>query len=212
MQAIRDMVVLVFLALAVAAAMLVLVVGMARGGPADSAIRLPSHGMTGAVVATGRGWTRGVTSAHGFKGGKALRRRIIIDAPARRSGAVSTAAPRLVAVDYRRDLALVEWSAGPAPYVARLAAQDPVPGDLLYSVGYDRMRSRYLVWYATCAYPQFHWRLGWIQRTVEPPDHGRSGGPLFDSEGHLVGLVIGYDPGGGMYVHRRTIQAFLRGE
>ena len=45
---------------------------------------------------------------------------------------------------------------------------------------------------------------------ARPPAHGRSGGPLLDKHGRLVGLASGHDGKAGYYVHIDEIHAFLR--
>jgi S1-C subfamily serine protease len=45
---------------------------------------------------------------------------------------------------------------------------------------------------------------------VRPPANGRSGGPLVDRRGRLIGLASGHDGKSGYYVHADEIHAFLK--
>ena len=45
---------------------------------------------------------------------------------------------------------------------------------------------------------------------VRPPANGRSGGPLIDAAGRVVGIASGHDGSHGYYVHVDEIHAFLK--
>lgn len=47
-------------------------------------------------------------------------------------------------------------------------------------------------------------------QAVTPPLKGRSGGPLFDRRGRLIGLASGSGDGKGYYTHMEEIHAFLK--
>jgi hypothetical protein len=46
--------------------------------------------------------------------------------------------------------------------------------------------------------------------TGRRPAAGRSGGPLLDETGHLIGVASGHDGVSGYYVHADEVRAFLR--
>lgn len=45
---------------------------------------------------------------------------------------------------------------------------------------------------------------------AHPPANGRSGGPLMDQAGHVIGIASGHDGSHGYYVHIDEIHAFLK--
>jgi S1-C subfamily serine protease len=51
-------------------------------------------------------------------------------------------------------------------------------------------------------------RLTW--QTAQEPAAGRSGGPLIDAKGRLIGVCTGKGDGKGFYVHINEIHAFLK--
>jgi S1-C subfamily serine protease len=52
----------------------------------------------------------------------------------------------------------------------------------------------------------FYWQAG------REPEGGRSGGPLVDASGQLIGICSAGQDGRGYYTHAREIQAFLKGQ
>jgi S1-C subfamily serine protease len=84
------------------------------------------------------------------------------------------------------------------PFVARLdlAADEPAPGETLTSVGIDR--GLHLTSWHTSVKNALMVDLGKgggprrFTITSRPPDHGRSGGGLFRSDGAVVGVCTGH--------------------
>jgi hypothetical protein len=84
------------------------------------------------------------------------------------------------------------------PFVARLdlAADEPAPGEILTSVGIDR--GLHLTSWHTSVKNTVMVDLGKgggprrFIITSRPPDHGRSGGGLFRSDGVVVGVCTGH--------------------
>lgn len=161
--------------------------------PQDAVVRITSHGCSGTVIHTeqGRSWV--LTCAHSFTG-QDRDKAVVIDAPAPVPGAVRTGGIRVVKVDYKADLVLIEVRTGPMPYVCWVAPKGFVPAACL-SAGFDRMQARQTVKTATVIR-----NSGTETHTAEQPWHGRSGGALIDRRtGRLVGVVSGYtaEPGRG---------------
>jgi hypothetical protein len=188
-------------------ALLLLIPTGVAAAPQDAVVRIPTHGASGIVIATGPGWSLVLTCAHVFEG--SLRYRpIALDVPTPAPAAHPQAAGvRLLALDEGADLALVWLNAGPLAYVTPVAPRGHLPGPCV-SVGYDDMRLPAVVRPATLL-----GTAGGTTYTWERPGQGRSGGGLLDtSGGYLVGVVQGYEPDGwgrGLYVSHAAILTFL---
>jgi len=173
---------------------------------------VPSHGGSAVVIFTEPNRTLLLTAGHLFSG-EARGRRILLDCPVPAAGAPQEVGVRLLRVDSRADLALIELRAGPLPFVAPVARQ-ALPG--AYSVGYDELKLPAVV----RPVHELGSRGGWTT-TVERPWHGRSGGALLSADGYLVGIVSAYSgppdhreverPWGGIYVSQSAILEFLDG-
>src|SRR5262245_2486533 len=200
----------------------VLLVCPALAGPEWAVVRIPSHGGSGVVIATGPGQTWILTAAHMFDS-KHRTKRIQVDAPSPRGGGPPQPGGATLARlgnwsggSAGRDLALILLRAGPLPYVAPVApAGRPTPRQCL-SVGYDGLRLPAIV------RPVRVLQAGNEETfTAERPKGGRSGGGLLDpTSGHLYGIVTGFTgPDNGAEVHprgqgihasHRAVLAFLR--
>jgi S1-C subfamily serine protease len=106
---------------------------------------------------------------------------------------------KVVATDPDGDVALVRITRMTAlPFVARLdpGATEPAQGELLTSVGIDR-GLHLTSWHTTiqgALMIDMH-KGGGPRRftvTTRPPEHGRSGGGLFRSDGTVVGVCTGH--------------------
>jgi hypothetical protein len=174
--------------------------------PPDAVVRLPSHGASGTVIHTEGGRSLILSCAHAFEGA-ARTTPVTLDVPCLRPGPPRKGRIRLLAVDYGRDLSLLELNDGPLDYVCPVAPAGHRPGRCL-SVGYDEMRLPARQATATL--------LGsdrGITFTREMPWHGRSGGGLIDLDaGYLIGVVQGYEVGAprrGLYVSHQAIVEFM---
>lgn len=196
---------------------------IAHAEPKDAVVAVKSHGASATVIWTTRGRTLLLGCAHAYEGANRHKRHEVL-APDPRPGMGWTDTGgmiRLLRIDYRADLSLVEVPAGPFPWVAPVASPGHRPGRLL-SVGYDEMRLPPQVRTATLL-----GSAGNRAYTREQPWHGRSGGALLDQDlGQLVGVVHGYEcdparfPGDrprfvpgrhrGLYVSHAAILTFLR--
>lgn len=108
-------------------------------------------------------------------------------------------AAEILAMDTISDVALVRVKGlVPLPYVARLAGSNdplPTPGTVVSSVGIDRGTSL-SSWGARIngvarLDPHKRGTLRPYLVTDHAPDHGRSGGGLFLSDGRMVGVCVG---------------------
>ncbi len=180
--------------------------------PAWAVVRLPSHGVSATVISTAPGRTLLLGCAHGFEGADRLKR-ITVNMPSPVAGPAKNVSVRLVALDYRMDLSIIEVSDGPVPYVCSVAPSGTrVPGKAT-SVGYDEMKlsrdGRPSVIRAATIVANSSSHI----YTYEIPWHGRSGGALIDpTTGRLIGVVQGYEVDGerrGMYISHATILSFL---
>ena len=173
----------------------------------DAVVRLPSHGASGTVIHTERGRSLILSCAHAFEGA-ARSTPVALDVPCLHPGAPRKGRIRLIAVDYTRDLSLLELNDGPLDYVCPVAPAGHRPGRCL-SVGYDEMRLP-----ARRASASLLVSDRSITFTREMPGHGRSGGALIDVDaGRLIGVVQGYEVGGacrGLYVSHAAILEFLK--
>lgn len=171
-------------------------------------VRLPSHGASATVIETTVGRSLLLGCGHAFRGADRAKP-IVVDAPAgSMAGPPKHVGVKLLAVDYRLDLSLVELADGPLPFVAPVA-RSGLRNYSGLSVGFDEMR-----WPAT----QRSTRILNSDRettwTAERPWHGRSGGALIDQQsGELIGVVSGYEVTGqqrGIYVSLDAIHAFMQ--
>lgn len=186
---------------------LVLLAFSLQAAPEDAVVRITSHGCSGTVVYTTLGRTIILTCGHAFERDTDRRKSIIIDAPYPTIGSTRTGGIRLMRLDLKNDLALVDIRSGPFPYVCHVSGILPSPNSWCKSVGYDEMRSR--------AINEWHRVLvtrGNETLTDQRPWHGRSGGALINQQGRLVGVVSGYENNGarrGIYVSQTTIWRFM---
>lgn len=191
--------------------LLVLLVVPCRGQTSQHAvIRITSHGASGTVVQTSQDSSYILTCAHAFRGADrtlAIRLDVPVSGLAVRPRLVR---PRIVALDYRLDLALIHLAAGPLPYVCAIAPASALSVRRALSVGYDEMKLPPVVRSATVldSGPE-------LLYTQEKPWHGRSGGALINGQGQLIGVVQGYEVSGqqrGIYASPAAIAAFLRNQ
>jgi hypothetical protein len=169
-------------------------------------VRMPSHGGSATVVYTAAGKSYLLSCSHCFESSD--HRPIQLDVPSKKHKAKPQAKCRLIDIDYRSDLSLLELEDGPLDFVAPVAPEYYRPGRHLLSIGYDEMQTPATVRPATIASTDPSRTF-----TVERPWHGRSGGPLLDAEaGQVVGVVSGYETapwGRGIYVSHQAIIRFL---
>jgi Trypsin-like peptidase domain len=177
-----------------------------QAGSKDAVIRIPSHGASGTVVLTTRGRSLILGCAHMFAGEMA-RKPLVFDVPSPSPGGPRQVGTRVLAIDDRADLSLMELNAGPLNYVCPVAPAGFRPGTCL-SVGYDEMRLP-----AQARLAHVVESGSQMTYTREKPWHGRSGGALIDEQsGYLVGVVLGYEgqPNGrGIYVSHAAVLSFL---
>lgn len=171
-------------------------------GAVQAVVRLPSHGGSATVIYTAPGRTYLLSCAHAFQGADR-------DLPIRIDGpAAPRGTPRVVCVDARLDLALLEVADGPVAFCAPAAGPGYRPSSNLLSVGYDDMKVPATRRHATILRTD-----GDVTWTREPPWHGRSGGALLDLDtGQLIGVVSGYvhpRNGPGVYASQHAIARFL---
>ena len=181
--------------------------GLGQG--AASVCRIPSHGGSGVVVFTEPGRTLLLTAGHLFAGA-GRNRAILLDLPAPASGPPQSPGVRLLCLDERADLALLELAAGPVPFVAPVAT---APRRGAWSVGFDEMAAPAVI------RPAHEVSTGELRTTtLERPWHGRSGGALLSDSGELVGICSAYtgpsdhreveEPFRGVYSSQQAIVVF----
>ncbi len=195
-----------------ALALLLLLATLALGAAKDAVCRVNSHGASCTVIWTGQGRSILLGCAHAFEG-RDRDKRITIQAPALQGGQSAAGGIRLVKIDYRLDLSLVELPAGPLPYVAPVAPRGFRPGRCI-SAGFDSMRLPGTV----AAVDLLDTGPAWTH-TRQIPWPGRSGGALLDADtGWLIGVVHGFEcsplgkprPGDrGIYVSHAAVLQFL---
>lgn len=129
---------------------------------------------------------------------------------------------RVLARDVAGDVAVLKVEgAGELPYLARLADLDDLPrvGAKVTSIGIDQ-GTKFRGWdteiksLATMTRSEGDPRL--FLMTAHAPDHGRSGGGLFDVDGRLMGVCVGRiepNEGGrpiGLFASGLTVRRVLR--
>ena len=160
---------------------------------------------SGTIVASLEGQTLILTAAHVIRGSGAITVELhrynlgIERVPARPGKWPRKVDAEQVAVDNAADVAIIRLSDLVAlPYVARLGTDDPdaPTSDELTSVGID-LGTKLSSWNTRLV--EYLWlalnESGTERRflvTAIIPEHGRSGGGLFDKEGKLVGVCIGH--------------------
>src|SRR5262249_12099647 len=87
------------------------VVAAGAAAPVDAVVGIPSHGASGTIIFTDSGRTLVLTCGHAFAGIE-QHWPITLDVPAPSPGKARPARIRLVALDQRSDLALIELSDG----------------------------------------------------------------------------------------------------
>jgi hypothetical protein len=189
--------------------------------PEDAVVEMPSHGGSATVIYSVQGKTFLLSCGHCF-GSQADRQKrieIVAPSPAPNSNPVRTGGIKLLAVDAKTDLSLLEMGYGPLPYVCPVASVAPRPGLRALSVGYDEMKLPPQKRPATIVENR---GVGWdVTLTTERPWHGRSGGALIDpTNGTLVGVVSAYtgppnhrelqSGANGVYVSHAAIVRFLQ--
>jgi hypothetical protein len=193
-----------------------------RAGAAEPAlavhavVRMDRAGGSATVIWTGPGKSYLLSCGHCFQGG-ARNQPVSLDVPDYRPARHPGLAPRVLAVDARRDLSLIEVDYGPMPYLCPVAPAGARPTRLV-SVGYDDMRLP-----PTMRPCHIAADGGLFTFTRERPWHGRSGGGLIDLDsGYLFGVVSGYEGSRrtwtedngrdfGVYASHRSILEFLGG-
>jgi hypothetical protein len=178
-----------------------------RYHPALAVVRIKSHGASGTVIATAPGKSWILSCAHMFATPADYKKPLRVDGPPQPQAEAKRAAFRLLAVDAKADLSLLEHDNGPF-YCCPVAPAGHRPGKNLLSAGYDEMR-----WPVTRAPATLLESVGPTTFTREKPRHGRSGGGLIDLDGRcLIGVVQGYEVGGrgrGVYVSHQAVLAFV---
>jgi hypothetical protein len=176
---------------------------------ADNAVvRIPSHGASATVIWSNERKSYLLGCAHAYQGKDAYKK-MVIDVPSSSSGQKAANGIRLVALDYRLDLSLVEMNVGGLIYLPVAPEGHKIPQRLV-SIGYDNMK-----WPATRVWADLVGEDAIRFYTKQIPWHGRSGGALADPQGpYLVGVVQGYEmsgsrPGRGIYANHRAILYFL---
>ena len=163
-------------------------------------VRLPEQGGSGVAIWTSKEKTYFLTAGH-CKNENPIRIQFGVQ-----SGKRVSATKRWVAVNRDRDLALIEMAHGPVPSVAPVASS--FSGVEVFSWGHDGM-----VW------PKVGYKINIFKSdlrthwTREAPKEGRSGGPLLNDQGEVIGICQGYTMDAnrhGVYASLRNIHDFLK--
>ncbi len=93
----------------------------------DAVVRIPSHGASGSVIYTEPGRSLILSCAHMLQGAD-RNKAMALDVPVPQAGQPRSARPKVLQVDYKADLSLIELPAGPLPYVAPVAPGGYRPG------------------------------------------------------------------------------------
>jgi len=165
-------------------------------------VRKGSSQGSGTIVRSVAGETLILTAAHVVDAEGPLvvelhRYNLGLEIPATAGGWPRRRPGEVAAVDTPADLALVRMKGMVAlPYVARLAVdREPAPGAAVTSVGIDRATKLSSWGTRVLGVERLAIRGKGPDRTfivtAKAPEHGRSGGGLFDERGALVGVCVG---------------------
>jgi hypothetical protein len=105
-------------------------------------VRIKSHGVSATVIETSQGHSLILGCAHAYwprKGEDMKSKHMIFDVPAPAGWQGGTFASRVLKIDDKLDLSLVELNTGPLPYVSPVAP-DGFRSQTVLSVGYDEMK------------------------------------------------------------------------
>ena len=181
----------------------------ALAAPQDAVVAFPSHGCSATCIWKDQTRSLLLSCAHAFEGNDKYKK-ITMLAPHPTPGARQAPGIRLLYVDNRLDLSLLEVGTS-LPYVCPVAPVGSHPGRLL-SCGYDEMR-----WPPTVRVATQIGTSAELTYTKEYPWHGRSGGALLDpDQGQLYGVVSGYTTPPmkvvGLYASHQAVLTFLQGK
>ncbi len=191
---------------------------MADGPPAPTRAAPPGHDLTfrptvivrrgkhqgsGTVIASIPGESLVLTASHVLEGDGALyievhRYNLGVERRQPAAGWPREVPARVVALDKAADLAVIRVAGFEAmPYVARIApgAGEPPRGEAVVSVGIDLGETLASWGSRVFDYARIDMGNGGGPRPFllveKPPEHGRSGGGLFTTDGTVVGVCVG---------------------
>jgi S1-C subfamily serine protease len=185
-----------------------------RGVAATVKVVCPADGAwgSGVIVARGGPHTYVLTAHHVVAGGRTAEVRVAPAAGGPKAEVTHRA--EVLARSPEADLALLRMPAGdglPAPLA--IARGEARPSSAV-SVGWEKgdrpsAREEAVTGKVRIRRPG---QAGSVScwETTRKPAAGRSGGPLLDETGRLIGLASGHDGAAGYYVHAEEIHAFLR--